>query len=274
VKDTIIKSSGNSRSLASVPNFLSLYPTYEAFAQALVTGQLPIDIGPLNPAGCDVVGTSLNKANLLSDATAANLGLTQSDPTVNNALQALDSAVRSTVPISRGGTGRTSAAAALYALINGASALTGSTVATNDYLPLLDASAATGKKVTLSDLLTFFQGSGVPKMAAGSYTGTGKSGPSNPTSLTFPLTPCFVLIRANAESKYSDAGEYGQFIWCQGLASWFPNRTSTNADNNFLSASLAGHKLSFWAPESGTFYSNVQCNGAGATYRYFAIGTT
>lgn len=76
MQDTIIKGSGNSRTLASVPNFLTLYPTYEAFAQALINRELPIDLGPINPAGVDVHGTDLNKSTLLKDATAALYGKT------------------------------------------------------------------------------------------------------------------------------------------------------------------------------------------------------
>lgn len=78
MQDTIIKGTGNSRSLRSVPNFLKLYPSYEAFAQALVAGTLPIDLGALNPAGLEVQGTDLSKANLLSDVTAALYGKTAS----------------------------------------------------------------------------------------------------------------------------------------------------------------------------------------------------
>ncbi len=74
MKDTIIKGSGNSRTLASVPNFLTLYPTYEAFAQALINRELPIDLGPLNSAGCAQIGNDLNKETLLKDATAALYG--------------------------------------------------------------------------------------------------------------------------------------------------------------------------------------------------------
>lgn len=74
MQDTISKNTGNSRYLASVPNFLTLYPTYEAFAQALINRELPIDLGPLNPAGCQQIGDNLNKANLLKDSTAALYG--------------------------------------------------------------------------------------------------------------------------------------------------------------------------------------------------------
>lgn len=88
MKDTIAKGSGNSRTLASVPNFLTLYPTYEAFAQALIDRTLPIDLGPLNPSGLAQKGDDLNKANLLTDPTAELLGL-DSTAVPNDALMAL-----------------------------------------------------------------------------------------------------------------------------------------------------------------------------------------
>ena len=75
MQDTSLKGTGNSRTLGSVPNLLTLYPTYEAFAQALINKTLPIDLGPLNPAGVQKMGTDLNTANLLKAATAALLGL-------------------------------------------------------------------------------------------------------------------------------------------------------------------------------------------------------
>ena len=76
--DTVLRGTGNSRSLRSVPNFLTLYPSYNAFAQALVQGTLPIDLGALNSAGLTRRGTDLNKSNILTDATATGMGLTSS----------------------------------------------------------------------------------------------------------------------------------------------------------------------------------------------------
>lgn len=75
MKDTIIKGTGNSRTLGSVSDFLTLYPTYEAFAQALINKTLPVDLLGLNAAGVSQMGDSLNKANLLTDETAALYGL-------------------------------------------------------------------------------------------------------------------------------------------------------------------------------------------------------
>lgn len=73
--DTLIKGSGNSRSLKTVPNALTLYPTYQDMMAAMAAGSFPIDLGPLNPIGLDTKGTDLNKASLLKDTTAALFGL-------------------------------------------------------------------------------------------------------------------------------------------------------------------------------------------------------
>ena len=75
MQDGIIKGTGNSRYLKSISNFLQQYPTYQDFVAALVAGTLPIDLNGINETGWDQLGTALNKANLLSDETAALLGL-------------------------------------------------------------------------------------------------------------------------------------------------------------------------------------------------------
>ena len=86
--DGIIKSTGNSRYLKSVANFMSLYPTYEDFAAALISGTLPIDLNGINPNGWSQQATPLTKANLLSDSTGSMLGV-GSTGTVNSALAAI-----------------------------------------------------------------------------------------------------------------------------------------------------------------------------------------
>lgn len=86
--DGVIKSTGNSRYLKSVANFMTLFPTYEDFAAALVAGNLPIDLNGINPDGWNQQATPLNKANLLADTTGAMLGL-GSTATPNQALAKL-----------------------------------------------------------------------------------------------------------------------------------------------------------------------------------------
>lgn len=96
MKDTVIKGAGNSRILGSVPNFLSLYPTYEDFAQALVMGTLPVDLSGPVASGCEVVGTSLNKASLLTDAVETAIWGSAANRTPNQALQQLRSLITTT----------------------------------------------------------------------------------------------------------------------------------------------------------------------------------
>lgn len=92
MRDGITTQSGNSRYLKSVENFLSLYPTYEAFANALIAGTLPVDLNGINPAGWQQLGTSLSKANLLSDETESAIFGNAADRTVSQALAGLDRA--------------------------------------------------------------------------------------------------------------------------------------------------------------------------------------
>lgn len=87
--DTIIKGTGNSRTLVSVPNFLTLYPSWEDFGREIATNGIPIDLLGLNPAGVDVLGTLLNKPNLLSDATETSIWGSAANRTVNAALAQL-----------------------------------------------------------------------------------------------------------------------------------------------------------------------------------------
>lgn len=83
--DGIIKGTGDSRYLKSVSDFLTKYPSYADFAAALIAGTLPVDFNGINTAGWQKTGTPLNKANLLSDATAAKFAAETPD-TVNAAL--------------------------------------------------------------------------------------------------------------------------------------------------------------------------------------------
>lgn len=85
MKDTVIKGTGTSRKLkapATMPE------TFDEWRSQLLAGTATVDIS-LNPAGCDVVGTALTKETLLKDATKTALELSQSDPTVDDALYAL-----------------------------------------------------------------------------------------------------------------------------------------------------------------------------------------
>lgn len=60
--DGIIKGTGNSRFLKSVPDILTRYPTWDAAAAALRDGTFPFDLNGINELGWQVLGTPLNAA--------------------------------------------------------------------------------------------------------------------------------------------------------------------------------------------------------------------
>lgn len=71
--DTVIKGTGNSRSIKAAP--ATLPATYDEFRAQFISSGIPIDLLGLNDAGLNVHGTDLNKASLLKDDTAALFGL-------------------------------------------------------------------------------------------------------------------------------------------------------------------------------------------------------
>lgn len=95
--DTIIKGAGSSRSIRSVPNLGTLAPTYEKLVELLSSPDgLPIDLGPLSAAGCEQIGTTLDKNALLKDTTAALYGLT-AEAVPDEVLAAIKPLITSTV---------------------------------------------------------------------------------------------------------------------------------------------------------------------------------
>lgn len=70
--DGMIKGNGNSRYLKSA---LSSAATWEEFRDALIAGTLPVDLNGIQTDGWQQLGTPLNKASLLKEATAAKFGM-------------------------------------------------------------------------------------------------------------------------------------------------------------------------------------------------------
>lgn len=70
--DSVLKGTGNSRFLKSAVPAGTSWADVLAMLQA---GTFPIDFNGINTEGFQQVGTPLNKANLLKDATAAQIGL-------------------------------------------------------------------------------------------------------------------------------------------------------------------------------------------------------
>lgn len=96
MQDGIIMESGDSRYLRFPASIDQQCPTYESFLALGKSGQLPIDWAGINPDGWAQLGTFLNKANLLTDATAALVDLGP-EATPNEMLAALANAVETAV---------------------------------------------------------------------------------------------------------------------------------------------------------------------------------
>lgn len=109
---------------------------------------------------------------------------------------------------------------------------------------------------------------GGTKIATGSYTGTGKYGPSNPNSLTLDFVPQLILIfwahsGGNAPNaiawlskdmgfSYKPSGSNGQWYYTYPITVLPPNGTD----------------MRWYSPAN----VSAQMNGSGVEYRYFAIG--
>lgn len=206
-----------------------------------------------------------------------------------------------TMPITKGGTGATTAAAALYALLNGSGALAASGLATGDILALGDISAKTGKKVTLADLLTWMKNNGSVQIATGSYVGTGTYGANNPCSLTFPFVPKCIMIPTycsaggrSAQMGSLTQGGTGSFggttllVWANtldGISSAFTagfgigfSRVYSGSNNISTKITLYGRlsgKTYQWYTSPPKDFANsdaAQFNQTNTTYLYIAIG--
>lgn len=104
--------------------------------------------------------------------------------------------ITGTVPITKGGTNGTSAAAGVYNLVNELSALSSSGLATNDYIPILDTSGRTGRKVSLSDLKSAVGGQSgtVPLNQGGTGATSGSAGLYNLINSATALTASTISV--------------------------------------------------------------------------------
>ena len=192
-------------------------------------------------------------------------------------------------PITKGGTGQTTAPEGLRALIDGCSALTDSGIASGDYVPVEDASDATNaKKITVENLTKYIHNQlGVAKIQSGTYVGTGTYGVDNPTAITFDFAPKIIFCGAsqrNLSSYYLQTGgeddsiyrNYGILLTSMltteyksgGFASYFRVSSSTTPTITISAKLSTDGKTIYW-------YSNTasrQNNTNGTTYHWLAIG--
>lgn len=142
-------------------------------------------------------------------------------------------ATSGTLPISRGGTNSVSAGGSLYNLINGATALASTNLATGDYIGIGDVSASTGKKVTLTNLATYLStimssGSEV-KEAHGYYTGTGTFSTSYNYTFSIGFIPNIFIIATDSASYAGLSTFINSYGNAPGEAIFFPLQTGSGS---------------------------------------------
>lgn len=96
-----------------------------------------------------------------------------------------------------------------------------------------------------------------PKIATGSYVGTGKYGSRNPNSLTFGFEPKIIIIGNDR------GGVYINF--------YFWGAVRMNGANNYAKeniVSTSNYTISWYHPSD----VDGQLNASGITYNYIAIG--
>lgn len=160
MKDTVIKGNGKSRSIKAPTDMPAIFEEWRA---QLLAGTATLDIS-LNPAGCDVVGTPLNKVNLLADDTVSILGLSVENATPNNAIAKLAGSCSVTVSLPASGW----SSSAPYTQTVSVSGMT------EDWVPGIP-TVVLGSSVEVTDLLAATEALGCIKMivsAAGTLTFT------------------------------------------------------------------------------------------------------
>ena len=107
----------------------------------------------------------------------------------------------------------------------------------------------------------------VPKIATGSYTGTGTYGSSNPNTLTFEFEPKLVIVGDLCPAKFA-SGEWSRsFLWTFGQTLTY----ITSNGYSDITFEQNGSQLE-WYVSNNTMNAENQLNARGTEYRYLAIG--
>lgn len=284
MKDTSIKGNGKS-SIIKAPS--DMPETFEAWREQLLAGQGYLDV-QLNTdttganAGCNEVGTALNKANLLPDSLVKLIGLVQNDPTLKDAIAALYTLANNALPKTGGSmTGSVAfpAGANPALMFNGPVATLAKVSADEDNSILFRSSVLSDEKAALMLILRkdgantthYLYGThnkpspsdiGAAQMINGSYVGTGTYGEDNPCTITTPFAPKLVIVQ---DSEWANNMV---FVRPHTLA-FCPDYSSTDGKCT-VTWSDAG--LSWYNGNKDGTKTMRQFNDNGKTYYYTAIG--
>lgn len=112
-----------------------------------------------------------------------------------------------------------------------------------------------------------------PKVAYGSYIGTGTNSASTPVTLTFDFSPKFILIAPDSYMGYGDSNIHSEKYYVQ---IWMPGITKTlfytYNGNSTRYTSVSGNTFSFYEIISGNGGNIGTLNASGKMYYYIAFG--
>ena len=107
----------------------------------------------------------------------------------------------------------------------------------------------------------------LPRIAVGSYVGTGTSSAVEPNTLSFDFCPMFVSVSADSAAALRPANF---FIRGQSASSGL-SHSSGSGDTDNLVVNWTDNSVSWYCTLPGSAESR-QLNQSGKTYYYFAIG--
>ena len=107
-----------------------------------------------------------------------------------------------------------------------------------------------------------------PKIATGSYVGTGTYGADHPNTLTFEFEPKMVVISGQVPNSTS-SNHLGYVIFVPGMTKYAPFTSEGYYQEGTVS--FDGDSVSWWALVANNV-AGFQLNVSGRTYNYLAIG--
>ena len=112
------------------------------------------------------------------------------------------------------------------------------------------------------------QSLGFPKIAIGSYTGTGTYGANSPNTLNLGVVPKLVLIMSTTETTFTTGAEGGYANY--GI--FDPNITQMGAVRGSIHVSFSGTTLSWYADVKSNYYPETQqLNKSGVVYKWYVL---
>ena len=110
---------------------------------------------------------------------------------------------------------------------------------------------------------------GAPRVAIGTYRGTGTTGSSNKNILTFDFVPKIVFIVAKTTSMFHgyDSRLQEWIMLVNGMTQTFTKKTETNSGTGTMTISWSNKTVSWYASWAGG-----QLNTSGVDYLYVAFG--